>query len=220
MPTRERPIDRGRRLATADRRQVGEEIRRARTILGRSLGDVGHAAGMSRAQAGRIERGVLETVSIDQVARLGATVGLDVRVHAYPGPVPLADGAQIPLLGRLGSRIHPRLTVRSEVGLPIPGDQRAWDQLITGFDPPAEPLPVEAESRFVDAQAQIRRTKLKLRDSGLSAVLVVVADTRRNRAAVDAARSVLAPDFPLSARHVLSALSAGRHPGGSTLILL
>jgi hypothetical protein len=175
---------------------------------------------MSPAQAGRIERGVLGSVSVDQLARLGATVGLDLRVHAYPGPVALSDSAQIPLLGRLGSRLATSLTVRLEVGLPIPGDQRAWDQLITGFNPPAEPLPVEAESRFVDAQAQIRRIKLKLRDSGLSAVLVVVADTRRNRAAVDAARSVLASDFPLPARQVLSALSAGRHPGGSALILI
>lgn len=175
---------------------------------------------MSPAQAGRIERGVLETASVDQVARLGATVGLDVRVHAYPGPVPLADGVQVPLLGRLGSRLAPGLIVRSEVGLPIPGDQRAWDQLISGFDPPDEPLPVEAESRFVDAQAQTRRIKLKLRDSGLSAVLVVVADTRRNREAVAAARSTLAPDFPLSARHVLGALAEGRHPGDSALILL
>ncbi len=220
MSTRERPIDRGRRLATADRRRMGEEIRHARVIIGRSLVDVGRAAGMSPAQAGRIERGVLGSVSLDQLARLGATVGLDLRVHAYPGPVSLADSAQVPLLGRLRSRIHSRLTVRSEVGLPIPGDQRAWDQLITGFDPPREPLPVEAESRFVDAQAQTRRIKLKLRDSGLSAVLVVVADTRRNRAAVAAARSVLAPDFPLPARQVLSALTAGRHPGGSALILL
>lgn len=163
---------------------------------------------------------MLGSVSIDQLARLGATVGLDVRVHAYPGPVSLTDHAQIPLLGRLHSRLAAGLTVRSEVGLPISGDQRAWDQVILGFDPPAEALPVEAESRFLDAQAQIRRITLKLRDSGLSAVLVVVADTRRNRVAVAEARPILAADFPLSARQVLSALALGHHPGGSAIILL
>lgn len=177
-------------------------------------------AGMSPAQAGRIERGVLGTVSIDQLARLGAAVGLDLRVHAYPGPMPIVDDAQVRLLARLLARIHQRLTVRSEVGLPIPGDLRAWDQVISGFDPPDEPLPVEAESRLLDSQAQVRRITLKLRDSGLSAVLVVVADTRRNRDAVAAARPVLAADFPSSSRQILSALAAGRHPGGSGLILL
>jgi transcriptional regulator with XRE-family HTH domain len=220
MSTRERPIDRGRRLATADRRRIGEEIRRARVMLGTSQADAGRAAGMSHAQVGRIERGVLASVSVDQLARLGATVGLDVRVHGYPGPAPLADRAQVPLLGRLRSRLAAGLTVRSEVGLPIPGDQRAWDQVITGFDPPARALPVEAETRFIDAQAQTRRIMLKLRDSGLSAVLVVVADTRRNRAALAEARVVLAADFPLSARQILSALAAGRHPGGSGIVLL
>jgi hypothetical protein len=97
MSTRERPIDRGHRLATADRMRIGQELRVARRVLGHSVHVVGSAAGMSGAHVARIERGVLPTVSIDQLARIGAAVGLDVRVRAYPGPDPTLDAGQIAL---------------------------------------------------------------------------------------------------------------------------
>jgi transcriptional regulator with XRE-family HTH domain len=220
MTRRERPIDRGRRLAQVDRVRIGDDIRTARMILGRSLEEVGPAAGMSPSQAGRIERAVLETASIDQLARLGAVVGIDVRVRSYPGPDPVRDARQIALLERLQGRLHPDLVFRAEVPLPLAGDQRAWDGMIRGWHDESQPLPVEGETRLIDLQAQVRRITLKLRDSGLAHVLVVVSETRQNREALVFGERLLTTEFPISPRHALAALAAGRHPGGSALVLL
>ena len=220
MTTRERPIDRGRRLATADRIRIGHELRVARQILGRSLDSLGRASGMSASQVGRIERGVLSSVTVDQLARVGAVVGLDVRVRSYPGPDPLLDAGQVAIIRRLRQRIDPALPFRTEVVLPTFGDQRAWDALIGGLRGGAAQLPVDADTRLVDSQAQIRRMMLKLRDSGFDSVLWVLADTHANRDAVSAGASTILPDFPVSARKALAALAAGQHPGGSALVLI
>ena len=220
MSTRERPIDRDSRIATADRLRIGHELRVARHILGRSIHSVSATSGVSAPQISRIERADHPMVTIDQLARIGAAVGLDVRVRAYPGPDPTLEAGQIALLGRLRGRIHPVLGFRSEVPLPIAGDQRAWDAMIEGLRGIASILPVDAETRLVDGQAQIRRIMLKLRDSGLHHVLVVVADTKRNRDALAAAASIVLADFPIPPRRALSALAAGEHPGGSAIVLL
>lgn len=220
MSTRERPIDRGHRLATADRLRIGHELRVARLVTGRSLDSVASSSGLSKSQAGRIERAELRSVSVDQLARLGAAVGLDVRVRAYPGPDPVLDAGQVALLGRLHGRLDHRLTFRTELPLPIPGDQRAWDGMIGRLKGLAEHMPVEAETRWLDTQGQTRRLMLKLRDSGFEHLLLVLADTKRNRQALAAAASILLADFPIPARKALAALATGEHPGGSAVVLL
>lgn len=223
MSTRERPIDRAKRLARHDRERIGAEIREARRGLGRSIAEAARSAGMSPAQAGRIERGELAAVRHEHLVRLGAVVGLDVRTNAYPGPDPIRDEGQATLLRRLMSHLHPRLTLRLEVPLPITGDQRAWDGMIIGLLDPVGAtcsLPAEVETRLTDGQAQVRRITLKLRDSGMESVLVIVADTRRNRAALRELAPLLVGDFPITARKALAALRAGKHPGGSAIILL
>jgi transcriptional regulator with XRE-family HTH domain len=223
MATRERPIDRGRRLARVDLLKIGGEIRDARHILGRSIAHVAAAAGLSPSQAGRIERAVLATASLDQLARLGSAVGLDVRVRAFAGPDPVRDAPQIALLARLQERLHPDLTLRTEVPLEIVGDQRAWDGCIGRLrdrqDRVCE-LPVEAETRLVDIQAQTRRITLKARDGGRDHVLLLVSDTHRNREAIRYAGPLLRELFPVSGRSVLRALAEGQHPGGSGILAL
>jgi transcriptional regulator with XRE-family HTH domain len=220
VSTRERPIDRGRRLASADRVRIGKELRVARRVAGKSLDEVGRTSGLSPSQVGRIERGVLATVSVEQLARVGAAVGLDVRVRTYPGPDPLLDAAQVALLGRLRRRMHPELSFRTEVVLPIVGDQRAWDAVIGGLRGANGQLPLDADTRLVDGQAQLRRIKLKLRDSGFDSVLWVLAETHANRAALVAAASTIRADFPIPPRRALAALAVGEHPGGSALVLI
>ncbi|HEY4634537.1 MAG TPA: hypothetical protein VIH00_11545 [Candidatus Limnocylindrales bacterium] len=181
------------------------------------------SAGMSPAQAGRIERGELIAVRHEHLVRLGAAVGLDIRVNTYPGPDPIRDAGQAAVFRRLTPRLHPRLALRIEVPLPGLGDQRAWDGVVVGLLDPVSgtrPLPTEVETRLTDGQAQLRRIALKLRDSGMDAVLVIVADTRRNRAALRELAPLLADDFPVTARKALVALRAGDHPGGSAIVLL
>lgn len=222
MPSRERPADRGARLAHFDLLRLGTELRQARVGSGLSLATVSGAVGISAAQIARIERGLVPTASVAQIARIGAVVGLDIRVRAYPGPDPLRDAGQLRLIDRFRSHLHPQLRLRLEVPLPMAGDLRAWDAWIDAFVEASGPesMPVEAETRVIDAQAQIRRIMLKMRDAGVDHVLVVVGDTPINRTAVAAAQGVISGSFPISARKAMAALAAGRHPGGSALIFI
>jgi transcriptional regulator with XRE-family HTH domain len=222
MPTRERPVDRARRFVDRDLIRLGEEFRSARIGAGLSFRFVGERVGRSASQVMRIERALVPDASVRQIARIGAVVGLDVRVRAYPGPDPIRDASQARLLGRLALRLYPRLVLRHEIPLPIPGDLRAWDGWISNFVEPSDHigLPVDAETRLHDVQALLRRLSLKARDSGVDHFLLVVADTRSNRRAVAAAADLLSATFPVSARRALAALEAGRHPGGSALVLI
>lgn len=220
MTTRERAADRGSRLARTDMRAIGLDLRTARLMAGLTLRTVGRAVGMSYSQVGRVERGVLPSASVGQLARIGAVVGLDVRLRAYPGPAPLRDAGQLALIDRLRDRLHAGLRLRTEVPVAAAGDQRAWDGVLSGFIDGGAPLRVEAETRIHDAQAQLRRIALKLRDDSAEDVLLVVSDTPRNRAAVRIMGAVVAESFPVPARQALAALGEGRHPGGSALVFL
>jgi transcriptional regulator with XRE-family HTH domain len=207
--------------------RIGDELRIARVGAGLSLRFVGARIGRSATQVMRIERGLVPEVSVRQLARIGAVVGLDVRLKAYLGADPIRDIAQVKLLSRLTARLHSDLHFRTEVPLPIDGDQRSWDGWISGFRDPGPGggavgggLPLDAETRLHDVQALLRRLALKLRDSSMEHVVLVVSDTRSNRQAVAAASDILATTFPISPRRALACLAAGRHPGGSALIFL
>lgn len=144
-------------------------------------------------------------------------------MRTYLGPDPLRDAGQVRLLARLRSSLHPSLSMRLEVPIPRAGDPRAWDAWIAGFIEASarqEGLPVEGESQIADAQAQIRRITLKMRDSAVHHVLVVVADTPANRNAVAAARAIIADSCPISPRKAMAALALGQHPGGSALVFI
>jgi transcriptional regulator with XRE-family HTH domain len=223
MSPRERPVDRGTRLAHADLVRVGADLREARIAAGLSTARVGAAIQLSGTQVGRIERAVAPAATVRQLARIGAVVGLHIRIQAYPGQDPLRDAGQLALLDRLRARLAPTLTFRTEVPLASPGDQRAWDAVIGRLVPGSGgrmTLPAEAETRFTDAQGQLRRLALKMRDDDQPAVLLVLADTTRNRAAIAAAGSMISERFPISARAALAALREGRHPAASALIFL
>ena len=223
MPARERAADRGTRIARRDLLAIGADLRSARVGAGLRLEDVGRTVGLSAWQVGRIERARHEAVAVAQLIRIVAVVGLDVRIRAYPGPDPIRDAAQIALLSRFRERLHPDLTFRTEVPLPIENDLRARDGIVGGLrggDEQQRLIPTEAETRIHDVQAQFRRIELKLRDAGLEHVIVVIADTPANRAAIRASIVVLADRFPVSARRALAALGRGEHPGGSALIFL
>ena len=185
MGSKERAADRGARIARHDLVAAGTDIRTARVSAGLSLRAVGRAVGMSYTQVGRIERAVHPNVSVIQLARIAAIVGLDVRVRAYPGPAPLRDAAQLALLDRLRARLHPDLTLRTEVPLPIEGDQRAWDGVIKGFVTPAEStLPAEAETKRIlptTSRPRLVESCSNAATPGCDHILFVVAGTRNNR---------------------------------------
>jgi hypothetical protein len=61
---------------------------------------------------------------------------------------------------------------------------------------------------------------LKQRDSAIERVVLVVADTRGNRAALRAAPAAFFGRFPIPGSDVLAALEAGRSPAGSGVVLV
>ncbi|HEY7591296.1 MAG TPA: hypothetical protein VH723_09900 [Candidatus Limnocylindrales bacterium] len=75
---------------------------------------------------------------------------------------------------------------------------------------------MEAETAITDGQALERKLALKIRDGGFDHLILLVADTRRNRAAIPALRV----PFPLRTRQVLAALREGRDPGASGIVML
>jgi hypothetical protein len=105
---------------------------------------------------------------------------------------------------------------RTEVPLPIPGDLRAWDAVIARD---AWRIGVEGETVLDDAQALDRRLALKQRDGGVDHVILVVADTRRNRRVLAAAPMAFA-GLPLRTRVLLASLRSGSEPTDNGIVIL
>lgn len=172
---------------------------------------------MSHTRVSRIESGRHLSIRLVDLARVGAIVGLDVSVRAFPGPDPLRDVAHIRLLERLRTRLAPGLRWRLEVPIGQPGHQRAWDAVIAGAGPL---IAVEAETRLVDVQLIERRLALKRRDSGIERVVLLLSATRWNRQAIHLAGARLEASFPVLGPVALGSLAAGADPGGSAVVLL
>jgi transcriptional regulator with XRE-family HTH domain len=217
MPGQERAVDRGARRAAVFVFELGRELRDARLAHGLSQAEVARAVGLSQPEVSRLERGLVPTASIVDIARLLSTVGLELSARAYPSGQPVRDAAHLRLLAALRACLHPGLSWRTEVPIPINRDLRAWDGLVTG---PTFRIGVEAETRVRDIQALSRRIGLKQRDSNVDHVILLLAGTRWNRNLVRGHAADLAAQFPGTSRDVLAALLAGRDPGASCVILL
>ncbi|MFL5681292.1 MAG: helix-turn-helix domain-containing protein [Chloroflexota bacterium] len=198
-------------------REVGDEIRNARLSAGLSQGAVGQRVSMSHSQVSRIERARLPSVSVEQLVAVSTVLGLRLSIRAYPDGIPIRDTAHLALLAKLCARLAPSLGWRVEVPIAGTADSRAWDAVIFGAGPA---IGIEAETRLRDVQAIERRIALKLRDSGLEPAVLLLADTRSNRAAIRADPDELHATFPVRRRELLRALAEGRDPGGSALVLL
>jgi transcriptional regulator with XRE-family HTH domain len=216
MASRERAGQRADRFADRGLHLVGDEIRRSRGSSGLSLRALAAATGISHAEIGRIERGRSPNVPYRRLVRLCDAVGLELSIKAYPGGDPIRDAGHSRLLGRFRARLHADLRLRLEVPLPIEGDRRAWDAMIEGR---GWRRPVEAETVVDDIQALERRMALKRRDGGFDHIVLLVADTKGNRAALAGAPMAFG-DYPLGSRQVLDALAAGRDPAAGGIVVL
>lgn len=217
MAVGERRIDRARRMSSRALLSFGDEMREARSQAGLSQLSVAAAVGISRAELSRIERGVATRVPYQTLVLIGAVLGLDVPLRAYPFGDPVRDAAQLSLLARLRVILPTTMTWQTEVPVRQPGDRRAWDAVVGSA---IWRLPVEAETRLRDVQALTRSKLLKLRDDGGGSMVLLVADTRHNRHVLRLARPDLVAAFPIAGRDVLRALQAGREPPGSGIVLL
>jgi transcriptional regulator with XRE-family HTH domain len=217
MGTVARREDRGRQAADRSARVVGAEVRNARQNAGISIRDAARAVGIGASTLGRIERAELPNVSIRQLALACAAVGLELAVRPYPDGDPIADAAHAALLERVRACLPKGTPWRTEVPLPMAGDRRAWDAMALVK---RAPVVFEAETHLRDMQALARKLELKRRDGGASLVVLVVADTRHNRAVLATHREALRAAFPLDTRAVLAALRSGRAPSASGIVMI
>lgn len=203
---------RGERLA----RELADALLEARAGLGVSLTSLAEMVGVSRSKLWRIERGLARRLDLVETARLCQVFGLDLAVRTFPTGAPIRDVGHVRLMDRY-VRATPRIAWQREHAIGIPGDLRAWDlfAIVDGAS-----VGVTAETRFRDEQALLRREHAKVRDGRVDRLILLIADTRANRATFHAIGESLRPDFPLNTRQVLSALRVGRDPGGNGLVLL
>jgi transcriptional regulator with XRE-family HTH domain len=194
------------------------EARAARLAHGLSQADVARALRLSRSRYSRIERGLSPELSFQTASRMMAVLGLELSARAHPVGEPIRDAAHAALLGRLRTRLHPSLQWRTEVPLPLPGDRRAWDAVIT--ERGGWRVGVEAETRPRDLQALERRLAIKARDGDMDTILLLLANTRHNRDLVRGRPAEWGDRFPLAGRRALELLGAGVRPPGDSVVLL
>ncbi len=196
---------------------MGREIEIARLNHDLSQAAAGRAMGISAASWSRLERGRTSYLPLVTLARALAVVGLDLHVRADPGGQPVRDWAHLQLLERLLSVLGSEARWRTEVPLPNPGDWRAWDAMIELH---RLRIGVEAETRARDAQELQRRLTQKQRDGGVDRLILLLADTRHNRAFLRAVGAGFLADFPVSSRQALERLAVSQDPGGNAIVLL
>jgi transcriptional regulator with XRE-family HTH domain len=194
------------------------DLREARLEAGLSQASVARAARLSTSAYGRLERGALGSSPVESLAKAARAVGLEISVRLCPAGSPVRDAAQLRLESDFRAVLGDELTFRAEVALPIEGDQRAWDGVVTARDGVGF---TEFEMRLGDMQELARRMALKLRDDPRSRILILaVRSTRHNRGVLAEHREVLRQLLPLDGAAVLRALRAGRLPAASGLVVM
>jgi transcriptional regulator with XRE-family HTH domain len=217
MPTRRTDIDEAARRAGMQLAELLRDLRAARAAAGLSQAAVSNALGISRQLVTDWERAARVPNPIE-LASWGAALGFDVPIRAFPTGSPLRDVAQLKLIARARAAIGDLWTWRTEVPVSRnPNDRRAFDAVLSGS---AGRIGLEAITRLTDAQAQVRAITLKQEAAGLDRMVLVLAQTRHNRAALGIAAPTLAAAFPASPREMLHALRSGRLPTANGIVLV
>jgi transcriptional regulator with XRE-family HTH domain len=216
VATRERRQDRARAEARKLARLAGVEIRQARRGSGLSQRAAGSAVGLSHATVGRIERAEVANVSLLHLCLAASAAGLRASLRLYPTGDAVRDAGQVRLLEAVRRQLPPRIPWTTEAPLPIAGDLRAFDALVS-MD---RRVAIEAETRLGDLQALERRLSLKKRDGGIAVLILVVGDTHHNRAVLAVHRESLRGAFPLDTRRVLACLRQGIAPPADGIVIL
>jgi transcriptional regulator with XRE-family HTH domain len=141
-------IDRAIAKATRQLIDIGGEFREARMALGLSQEFVANAARISRSRYSGIEAGKITTLSVAEINRIAAVLGLDTGIRVYPGGAAVRDAGHGGKLDALLQLARPPLKHRIEVALPISPDRwerRAWDAVLFGH---GERTTIELEMRM------------------------------------------------------------------------
>jgi transcriptional regulator with XRE-family HTH domain len=218
MSIRESPAARGARRGREAHHAFVQEITQARLSLGKSQTAVAREAGLDRSAWSLCESGKRTALTWELAGRMAAAVGLDLSVRLYPADSVLRDAGQVRLLddgqAELGTgwRWRPEQRVRAGSGV------RAWDS--AGTHASGLEMRMEAEVRFRDGQATLRRIEAKRVADGSPRVILLIRDSKANRLAVREAAMQLRSAFPVSAREALPLLRAGIDPGGDVRLMV
>jgi transcriptional regulator with XRE-family HTH domain len=222
MPPRTHTLAEAHRFLDWLRVELGKDLRLARHNTGATMAQVAERLGWSKSKISRIERGRSHRVTLEDVALLGAVVGLRPSVRLYPSGRPIRDIGQVELLAALTDRMHSAWRHRHEVPMPRAGDLRAGD--LRAADQvstiPGCTLMVEAYRRFTDYQAQTRAAREKQRDLGADRLVLLIEDTETNRRALRAIESEVRRAFPITPRVMMRSLAAAEDPGGDGVLVL
>jgi hypothetical protein len=168
----------------------------------------------------RLERGDSASMTIDLVTRVGVVLGLDLAASLYQSGDPIRDRAHLGLLERFRRRLPAGAKWRTEVPIPIAGDLRSGDGVVTvGTGAGRMAHLVEAETHLGDFQAVERKLGAKARDLGVDRAVLLLADTRHNRMLVNTIPAIR-ERFPIDTRGWFRALAKEEDPGGDALVIL
>jgi DNA-binding XRE family transcriptional regulator len=199
-------------MARSVAESIGHEVTLARTNLALSRYAAARLAGVSPETQQRVEDGD-PRVSIDTACRVAATIGLKVWAKAFPArTASLRDTGQLRIASFLQSIAADTFRRALELGL---GNGRSIDTVLFG---PMEIIAMEIERLIADFQAQYRaaatkRDELALVHQRPVRLVLVIEDTRRNRAALREHAALIRSTLPAGSRDVLRALRAGEPLG-------
>jgi transcriptional regulator with XRE-family HTH domain len=210
----------GRRRAANQCARIGEEVRLSAASFGLSVHQLAERSGLSWATVRRVVDGEA-SVSVVVLAAVAEAAGLDLVLRAYPGRSPsLRDSGQLGLAEQLCRLAHPSWQPALEYGI---GPHRESIDLV--LLAPSEIVASEIERVAVDWQGQYRRADAKRR--ALAAhhrrpvrLLMIVEDTRRNRASLEPHLALIRSSLPAGSREILAALRVGQPLGRDGLLWL
>jgi transcriptional regulator with XRE-family HTH domain len=216
MVTRENAASRGSRRSRTLRVKIADELATTRRSLGMSLREAARRLGVSHDRLVRAEHGEEGSLTIDLAARYAAVLGLSLAASLYPDGDAVRDRGHLALLHRFRQRLPAGAGWRTEVPIPIAGDARSGDSVVTSG---AMEFLIEAETHLGDFQAVERRMGAKARDLGVDRVVLLLADTRHTRALVRTIPAIR-ERFPVEMRTWFRAIAKGEDPGGDALVVL
>ena len=210
-------MDDARRLWARLARELGDQLRTGRLILGVTQKRLGAKIGVSQGEISRRELGRSRRLMGEPLAVHAAAVGLKVSVKLWPVGGGMRDAAQTRYVAAFVARVGRLWSVVLEAPMQLAGDLHAVDVLLVRGD---VRIAVEVITRLADLQAQVRAAQLKARDIGATRLIIVVAATHANRRVLAEARATLVAGFDLDSRRLLADLAAGRDPGRDGILML
>jgi transcriptional regulator with XRE-family HTH domain len=187
-------------------------------MAGLSQETLSRLVGWSQPEVSRFEHLVRrDTVTFDDLARVASNLGLELVANLFPVGDPVRDKGHQALLARLRAILATAWRVVAEMPLPNVRDARSWD---LGLRLAAQRVGVEAETAIRDVPWLVRRMRERERDGGMDEVLLLLADSRANRALLPQLLEALGSRFQTPTRGILRALREGRPVPGSGVILL